>query len=65
VGSALSIGTVKAKVLLDSHTGQHSACTQQGGPRVLPPAGFNPLTASNEQLACYGLPPRPSGGEAL
>ncbi len=27
-----------------------------------PPPGFRPLTASNEDLAKYGLPPRPSAG---
>ncbi len=27
-----------------------------------PPSGFQPLAASNEELAKYGLPPRPSAG---
>lgn len=32
---------------------------------VEPPAGFDPLTASPAQLACYGYPTRPAGGLAL
>jgi hypothetical protein len=33
---------------------------------VSPPAGFNPLTATDEQLKCYGFPQRPqSGSHAL
>lgn len=32
---------------------------------LVPPAGFDPLTASASQLAEYGYPPRPSGGQAL
>jgi hypothetical protein len=30
-----------------------------------PPHGFNPLTATAQQLAYYGFPKRPSGGNAL
>jgi hypothetical protein len=30
---------------------------------VVPAAGFNPLTASDERLKKYGLPPRPAAGD--
>ncbi len=32
---------------------------------AVPPAGFNPLTATAAELATYGLPPRPAGAAAL
>ncbi|MGH9077306.1 MAG: hypothetical protein ACRDY0_07620 [Acidimicrobiales bacterium] len=32
---------------------------------TLPPAGFDPLTASPAQLLEYAIPPRPSGQAAL
>lgn len=32
---------------------------------VEPPAGFNPVAATNPQLACYSFPRRPAGGAAL
>jgi hypothetical protein len=31
----------------------------------IPPAGFDPVTASAAKLAEYGFPPRPAGGQAL
>lgn len=64
LASCLSVGTVGAKMGFASRTHQDPQCTRPGAPLV-PPPGFDPVTASDEQLACYGLPPRPSGGDAL
>ena len=30
-----------------------------------PPANFDPVSASDADLACYGFPPRPPGQENL
>lgn len=36
-----------------------------GGFSVQPPDGFNPVTATDRQLSCYGFPMRPRDGQAL
>lgn len=32
---------------------------------IVPPEGFDPLTATDEQLSIYGFPPRPTNEEGL
>jgi hypothetical protein len=39
--------------------------TVAGTYSVAPPAGFNPITATDAQLQCYGFPPRPINANQL
>lgn len=43
----------------------HTVDASRGAFSVEPPAGFNVLTASSAELACYGFPARPQGGPQL
>ncbi len=40
-------------------------CQSPANPSVAPPSGFDPLTASKEELRCYGFPKRPTQPDAL
>lgn len=47
------------------HVTHAAACANPTGAYSPPPAGFNALTASNADLACYGIPQRPTDATAL
>jgi hypothetical protein len=59
-----------AQMTAGSGTGSGSAVQYNLGngvtvQQLIPPPGFQPLTASAAELDQYGFPPRPSGGTAL
>lgn len=67
VVAALSIGFLApATVAANPVNSSVSAINApHGDPCISPPAGFNPLAASDTQLLSYGLPVRPSASSSL
>ena len=60
----LSCGLV-APLTVHASAQQDASCLSLSNSAAEPPSGFSPLTATDQQLSCYGFPSRPSTSAAL
>jgi hypothetical protein len=67
LGLAILLGGLSSLAMpVSVATGQTNAPTVAAGQVTspLPPTGFDPITASNDELQRYGFPPRPDAKKA-